>query len=44
MRNDEASVKGWVLGIVTGFVPELGNIRWIKGLGCSVQELGTVRK
>lgn len=37
-------VKGWVLGIVIGFVPELGNIRWIKGLGCSVQELATVRK
>lgn len=37
-------VKGWVLGIVIGFVPELGNIRWIKGLGRSIQKLGTVRK
>lgn len=37
-------IKGWVLGIVIGFVPELGNIRWIKALGRSIQKLGTVGK
>lgn len=44
MRTIGHPVKGWVLGIVIGFEPELGNLVRIKGIGGSVQGLATVRK
>lgn len=44
MRAIGHPVKGWVLGIVIGFEPELGNLVRIKGIGGSVQGLATVRK